>query len=104
MTFVGGGFFLDYQDIDQCGTSEYVGSSKSSDYVSGSRASADCLWNIQSLTNRTTTVASRSLQNSYQTERPTWEVEVRRHLLRDATSLEATTASSSAWAGARLRS
>ena len=74
MTYVGGGFFLDYQDIDQCGASEYVGSSKSSDYVSGSRASANCLWNIQSLTNRTTTVASRSLQNSYQTERPTWEV------------------------------
>src|SRR4029079_12744793 len=43
-------------------------------YASGPRASADCLWNIQSLLNRTTSVNSLSLISSYQSVRPTWDV------------------------------
>ena len=73
VTFVNGGFFLDYQDLDQCGTSSYTGATNPADYATGARASAGCLWNTQSLLNRTSSVSSRSLFASYQTERPTWE-------------------------------
>ena len=74
MTYVGGGFFLDYQDRETCGDSRYIpGSSSNSDYATGARASADCLWNVQALNNRTTSVNSRSLGSSYQTTRPTWD-------------------------------
>ncbi len=42
--------------------------------MTGSRASADCLWNIQSLTNRTTSFNSRSLHGHLSDRRgKTWE-------------------------------
>ena len=57
VTYVGGGFFLDYQDRDQCGTSPlYPGATNPADYASGPRADAGCLWNTQALLNRTTSV------------------------------------------------
>jgi hypothetical protein len=74
VTYVGGGFFLDYQDKDTCGVSRYISRSTSAaDYASGARSAADCLWNTQFLNNRTTSVNSRSLNSSYQTVRPTWD-------------------------------
>jgi len=73
-TMLDGEFFLDYQDHSGCGDSKYIpGATTPSQYASGNRASADCLWNTQALVNRTTSVNSRSLQNSYQTHRPTYE-------------------------------
>ena len=74
LTYVGGGFFLDYQDCDDCGTSSYLGAANAADYTTGARADPNCLCNTQSLLNRTTSVASRSLTATYQTTRPTWEV------------------------------
>ncbi|HEY2431103.1 MAG TPA: carboxypeptidase regulatory-like domain-containing protein [Vicinamibacterales bacterium] len=71
VTYVLGGFFLDYQDVapqGNCGQSRYTGSDQLY-----SRDSS-CLWNIQQLTNRTSSVQSRSLQATYQTSRPSWEV------------------------------
>jgi len=74
-TYVGGGFFLDFQDRDTCGDSRYIpNETNPANYASGPRASADCLWNIQALNNRTTGVNSRALVGSYQTVRPTWDV------------------------------
>jgi hypothetical protein len=35
LTYVGGGFFLDYQDFDQCGESRYVGATNPNDYITG---------------------------------------------------------------------
>ena len=69
-TYVGGGFFLDYQDVPpqgDCAQTRYTGSDQI--YSVG----AGCLWNIQSLSNRTTAVASRSGLSSYQTVRKSWE-------------------------------
>jgi hypothetical protein len=69
-TYVHGGFFLDYQDVPpqgSCEQSRYTGSDKL--YVKG----ADCLWNQQTLSNRTTGVLSRSKTTSYQTTRHSWE-------------------------------
>jgi hypothetical protein len=69
-TYVHGGFFLDYQDVPpqgSCGPSIYTGS----DQIY--QRDANCLWNVQSLTNRTTTVSSRSLSATYQTTRHSWE-------------------------------
>jgi hypothetical protein len=74
-TYVGGGFFLDYQDKDRCGPSRHIpGATNMSDYVSGDKSDPSCLYNTQALTNRTTSVQSRSLQNSYQTVRKTYEL------------------------------
>jgi Carboxypeptidase regulatory-like domain len=74
-THVSGAFFLDYQDHSNCGDSAYLpGETDPSKYATGARASADCLWNIQALSNRTTSVSSRSLRASYQTVRPTWDI------------------------------
>jgi len=70
LTYVSGGFFLDYQDFDKCGSSRYNGGTSPGDYVTD----PSCLWTQQSLLNRTTNVASRSLLGSYQTVRPTWDV------------------------------
>jgi hypothetical protein len=70
-TYVHGGFFLDYQDVPpqgSCAQSRYEGT----DQLYEGRG-ADCLWNIQSLSNNTTGVSSRSLQNTYQTVRHRWE-------------------------------
>jgi hypothetical protein len=76
VTYVGGGFFLDYQDVapqGDCLQSRYLGSDNFADYQTGTRASANCLWNIQNLNNRTTSYVSRSLLNTYQTVRKSWE-------------------------------
>jgi carboxypeptidase family protein len=75
MTYVAGGFFLDYQDRTSCGDSRYIDrSTNPADYITGARSDANCLWNTQSLNNRTTGVSSRSLTSSYQTVRHTWEI------------------------------
>ncbi|HEX6322871.1 MAG TPA: hypothetical protein VFZ36_04025, partial [Vicinamibacterales bacterium] len=73
-TYVPGGFSLDYQDYQRCGESSYNGSVDPSAYMTGPRASADCLWNQQNLRIRTTGYASRSLLRSYQTVRKTHEI------------------------------
>jgi hypothetical protein len=70
-TYVHGGFFLDYQDVPpqgSCAQSRYTGS----DALYAGR-DASCLWNIQSLNNRTTDLDSRSLGSTYQTTRHSWE-------------------------------
>jgi Carboxypeptidase regulatory-like domain len=77
-TYVGGGFFLDYQDVapqGDCLQSRYLGTDTAASYQTGSRASTDCLWNIQSLNNRTIANGeiSRSLLATYQTVRKSWE-------------------------------
>ena len=63
----------------RCGDSRYNGSSSSADYA----RDADCLWNQQQLSNRTTGFRERSLLGSYQTVRHSHRAEDRRHLLRD---------------------
>ena len=71
VTYVHGGFFLDYQDVPPqgaCAQSRYTGS----DQLYAGR-DAGCLWNAQSLLNRTTNVSSRSKTATYQTARPSWE-------------------------------
>jgi Carboxypeptidase regulatory-like domain len=76
-TYVGGGFFLDYQDVPPQGESlqsRYLGTDTAASYLTGTRASAEALWNVQSLTNRTTSFNSRSLTATYQTVRKSWEV------------------------------
>jgi hypothetical protein len=73
LTYAGGGFTLDYQDVPpqgSCGATLYNGSTSNSGYVTD----PSCLWNIQALTNRTTAYQNRSLLNSYQTVRKRWEV------------------------------
>jgi hypothetical protein len=72
--YTGGGFFLDYQDFDASGQSRYTGATDPRAYMTGARADAAALWNQQSLLNRTTSFQSRSLLNSYQTVRKTWEL------------------------------
>jgi hypothetical protein len=70
-TYVHGGFFLDYQDVPpqgSCLQSRYTGSDK---IYTG--RDANCLWNIQSLNNRTSGLNSRSLGSTYQTTRHSWE-------------------------------
>ena len=72
-TYVHGGFFLDYQDVPpqgSCAQSRYNGSDQSSAYNQGT----GCLWDMQSLSNRTTSLSSRSLTASYQTNRPSHEL------------------------------
>ena len=59
-TYVHGGFFLDYQDVPpqgRCAQSRYDGIR----HRSTRAATTNCLWNIQSLSNHTTSVSSRSL-------------------------------------------
>jgi hypothetical protein len=69
-TYVHGGFFLDFQDYDTCGDSRYNGSVSSADYA----RPADCDWNLQQLSNRTTAYRERSLLGSYQTVRHSTEL------------------------------
>jgi len=85
-THVDGGFFLDYQDYASgsdvasaqgraCGASRYIpGATLASDYLTGPRADPACLWSVQSLSNSTVTFSQRSLTDSYQTVRHSWEV------------------------------
>ena len=75
-TYVGGGFFLDYQDVPPQGAilqSRYLGTDNAASYLTGNRADPSVLWNVQPLQNRTTSVSSRSIVNSYQTVRKSWE-------------------------------
>jgi Carboxypeptidase regulatory-like domain len=76
-TYVGGGFFLDYQDVPpqgDCLQSRYLGTDTAASYQTGGReGSGDCLWNVQALTNRTTSFNSRSKTSTYQTVRKSWE-------------------------------
>jgi hypothetical protein len=76
-TYVGGGFFLDYQDAPpqgDCLQSRYLGADNLAAYQTGTRAATgNCLFNTQSLLNRTTSLNSRALQASYQTVRKRWE-------------------------------
>jgi hypothetical protein len=75
-TYVGGGFFLDYQDVPPLGTclqSRYLGSANFTDYQTGTRANPACLWNVQSQNLRTTGYNQGSLGNTYQTVRKSWE-------------------------------
>ncbi|HEX6323544.1 MAG TPA: hypothetical protein VFZ36_07455, partial [Vicinamibacterales bacterium] len=75
LTYVHGGFFLDYQDYKTCGDSRYIeGATDPAAYTTGRRASADCLWNQQSLHIRTTSFNDRSLVGTYQTQRPSTEI------------------------------
>ena len=70
-TYVHGGFFLDYQDVPpqgSCAQSRYEGI----DTVYQGRGN-ECLWNIQALSNNTTSLSSRSLTSTYQTTRHSWE-------------------------------
>jgi hypothetical protein len=76
-TYVGGGFFLDYQDVPPQGDSlqsRYLGTDTAASYLTGTRASPEALWNVQALTNRTTAFNSRSKTSTYQTVRKSWEV------------------------------
>jgi hypothetical protein len=70
LTHLKSGFFLDYQDYETCGASRYIGSASSADYA----RDADCLWNQQQLSNRTTGFRERSDIASYQTYRPSTEL------------------------------
>ena len=73
VTSVGGGFFLDYQDRAKCGDSRYLAAADPAAYMTGARAAAGCLWNTQALLNRTTSVNSRAVLNSFQSKRQTWD-------------------------------
>jgi hypothetical protein len=69
-TYVHGGFFLDYQDVPpqgDCLQSRYTGSDGAYPQAAG------CLFNVQTLSNRTTGVLSRSKSVAYQTTRHSWE-------------------------------
>jgi hypothetical protein len=75
VTYVGGGFFLDYQDVPPLGTcpqTRYNGSTDPAGYPAF--ASQNCLWNVQSLNNSTTGLTSQSKTAAYQTVRHSWEV------------------------------
>jgi hypothetical protein len=67
-TKVWGGFFLDYQDFERCGSSRYTGSIDPASYPQAGKP--DCMFNIQRQTINTTGNLSRSLAASYQTVRP----------------------------------
>jgi hypothetical protein len=71
-TYVGGGFFLDYQDVPPQGSSQqsrYIGSTAYSAYPNG----PDTQFNTQALLLTTTGFSSRSLVGTYQTVRKSWE-------------------------------
>jgi len=69
-TYVYGGWTNDYQDYDTCGKIRYNGSDSSADYA----RDANCLWNQQQLSLRTTAFRSRSLLASIQRLRPTHDL------------------------------
>jgi hypothetical protein len=77
VTYVYGGFFLDYQgSVSQglCGgLTRYTGITNYNDYLTGDRADPNCLFSQQSLSNQTTGFSSRALGSTYQTVRHSWE-------------------------------
>jgi hypothetical protein len=71
MTYVHGGFYLDYQDVapqGNCQISTYLNTKDA--YPQG----PDCLFNTQTRFNRTTSLNDRSAYYSEDIKRPTWEV------------------------------
>jgi hypothetical protein len=75
MTYTHGGFFLDYQDVPPQGGCSQTRFLNTTDYGAYPNASnASCLFSTQSLGNRTTSISSRSLTSTYQTERPHFEL------------------------------
>jgi len=73
-TYVHGGFYLDYQDVPpngSCAQSKYVDGATSNDAYS---RDANCLWNTQARSNRTTGILDRAPTSMYQTERPGTEI------------------------------
>jgi Carboxypeptidase regulatory-like domain len=73
LTKVFGGFFLDYQDTQgECGGTRYSGEKELSSYSQAGKA--NCMFNIQPQTIRTTNNQSRSLGSSYQTVRPSLDI------------------------------
>jgi hypothetical protein len=73
-TYVHGGFYLDYQDVPpngSCAQSKYVEGATSNDAYS---RDANCLWNTQARSNRTTGILDRAPTSMYQTERPGTEI------------------------------
>jgi hypothetical protein len=71
-TWVRGGFFLDYQDFERCGSTRYTGSTQLSSYPQSSDPT--CMFNVQPQTIQTTGNVSRSIGASYQTIRPSTEI------------------------------
>jgi len=74
-TYVHGGFYLDYQDVPpqgDCQQSKYIPFEQNPGAYPNVNT-ANCLWNIQSLGNRTTGLGSRSLGTTYETQRHSWE-------------------------------
>ncbi len=71
-TKVFGGFFLDYQDFESCGSTRYTGSTDLASYPQA--ANPNCMFNIQPQTIQTTGNLSRSIGASYQTVRPSTEL------------------------------
>ena len=72
-TYVHGGFYLDYQDVPpkgNCAQNAYIpGSTSAADYA----RDASCLWMIQARRNRTTGYRDRSADETYKTDRHSWE-------------------------------
>jgi len=76
-TQLNGTFYLDYQGSSdgKCnGSTKYLGISNYDDYFVGDRANPDCLFNRQSLLNRTTGLNSRALNSAGQAVRNTFEL------------------------------
>jgi hypothetical protein len=71
-TKVFGGFFLDYQDYFDCGSTRYTGSDQLSSYPQASQP--NCMFNIQRQQIQTTGNLSRSIGASYQTVRPSLDL------------------------------
>jgi hypothetical protein len=74
-TYVHGGFYLDYQDVPpqgDCAQSKYVPFETNPNNYPQTQ-NPNCLWNIQSLSNRTTGISSGSLAANYETQRHSWE-------------------------------
>ena len=69
-TYVYGGWTNDFQDYDTCGETRYNGSDTNAGYA----RDANCLWNTQQLSLRTTGFRSRSLAAGIQRLRPTHEL------------------------------
>ena len=69
-TYVYGGWTNDFQDYDTCGETRYNGADNNEAYA----RPANCLWNQQQLSLRTTGFQSRSLIGSTQRLRPSHEL------------------------------
>ena len=69
LTYLRGGFSVDFHDVPRCGATTYA-----RDLAGGDPMDPTCQWNIQPLENFTTGLSSRSsLGGGVQTERRSWE-------------------------------